>query len=323
MEHVAAGDRLDSRGRALSRLGPRCLAVAAGLVLDRLLGEPSASVHPVAAFGRTMERIEQTLWADRRSNGAIYTAAGVALGAAAGSAAGSTAVAVWAAAAGRELRRVASHVGELIAAGNLATARAELPALVGRDPSGLDTSQIAAAVIESVAENSVDAVIAPAFWAVVAGAPGAAAYRAVNTMDAMVGRRNERYANFGWAAARLDDVANYVPARIFAGLLAALHFERAHQLMVTVRRDAPAHPSPNAGVAEAAMAAAIGCQLGGPLRYGAVEENRPVLGGGPRPDPQDVPAAVGIADRVECLSIALLCFVGLSSILSERRRRTA
>ena len=323
MEHVAADDRLDTGGRVLSRLGPRCLAVAAGLVLDRLVGEPPAAVHPVAAFGRTMERIEQRLWADRRSNGAIYAATGVALGAAAGAAAGSTAVAVWSVTAGRELRRVASQVGELVAAGDLATARAELPALVGRDPSGLDASQIAAAVIESVAENSVDAVIAPAFWAVVAGAPGAAAYRAINTMDAMVGRRNERYANFGWAAARLDDAANYVPARIFAGLLAALHLQRARKLLATVRRDAPAHPSPNAGVAEAAMGAALSRQLGGPLRYGTVEENRPVLGDGPRPDPPDVPAAVRLADRVECLGIALLCLVGLSSILSERRRRTA
>ncbi|WP_420610186.1 adenosylcobinamide-phosphate synthase CbiB [Candidatus Poriferisodalis sp.] len=323
MEHVAADDRLDTGGRVLSRLGPRCLAVAAGLVLDRLVGEPPAAVHPVAAFGRTMERIEQRLWADRRSNGAIYAATGVALGAAAGAAAGSTAVAVWSVTAGRELRRVASQVGELIAAGDLATARAELPALVGRDPSGLDASQIAAAVIESVAENSVDAVIAPAFWAVVAGAPGAAAYRAINTMDAMVGRRNERYANFGWAAARLDDAANYVPARIFAGLLAVLHLQRAGKLLATVRRDAPAHPSPNAGVAEAAMGAALSRQLGGTLRYGTVEENRPVLGDGPRPDPPDVPAAVRLADRVECLGIALLCLVGLSSIVSERRRRTA
>jgi adenosylcobinamide-phosphate synthase len=291
-------------------------------VLDRLFGEPPAAVHPVAGFGRTMARIERALWSDRRSNGAVYAATGAALGAAAGSAAGSTAVTVWAVAAGRELRRVASRIGELIEAGDLAAARTELPALVGRDPSGLDASQIAAAVIESVAENSVDAVIAPAFWAAVAGAPGAAAYRAINTMDSMVGRRNERYANFGWAAARLDDVANYVPARIFAALLAALQLERAHELIATVRRDASAHPSPNAGVAEAAMAAAISRQLGGPLRYGTVEENRPLLGDGPRPGPQDVPATVRLADRVECLGIALLCLVGLSEFLRERRRRS-
>ena len=306
----------------MSRLGRRCLAVATGLVLDRLVGEPPADIHPVAGFGHTMERIEQTLWADRRLNGAVYAVSGAALGAVAGSAAGSTAVATWAVAAGRELRRVASRIGELVAAGDLATARAELPALVGRDPSCLDASGIAAAVIESVAENSVDAVIAPAFWATVAGAPGAMAYRAINTMDAMVGRRNERYGNFGWAAARLDDIANYVPARIFAGLVAVLRPDRTREILAAVRHDAKAHPSPNAGVAEAAMAAALGRELGGSLRYESMTEDRPLLGDGPRPGPADVPAAVHLADRIERIGIALLCLVGLASFMRERLRRT-
>ena len=306
----------------MTKLGRRCLAAAAGLVLDRLLGEPPADVHPVAGFGRAMERVERTLWADRRLNGAVYAVSGAALGAAAGSAAGSTAVATWAVAAGRELRRVASRVGELAAAGDLDAARAELPALVGRDPSGLDASQIAAAVIESVAENSVDAVVAPAFWAAVAGAPGAVAYRAINTMDAMVGRRDERYGNFGWAAARLDDIANYVPARIFAGLVAVLRPDRAREILAAVRHDAKAHPSPNAGVAEAAVAAALGRELGGPLRYGSAAEDRPRLGDGPRPDPEDVPTAVRLADRVEGAGIALLCLVGLASYLRACSRRS-
>ncbi|MCY3617835.1 MAG: cobalamin biosynthesis protein CobD [Acidimicrobiaceae bacterium] len=305
----------------MNRLGRRCLAAAAGLVLDRLVGEPPADVHPVAGFGRTMERIEEALWADRRLNGAVYALSGAVMGAAAGSAAGSTAVATWAVAAGRELRRVASRVGELTAAGDLAAARAELPSLVGRDPSELDASEIAAAVIESVAENSVDAVIAPAFWAAIAGAPGAVAYRAINTMDAMVGRRDERYGNFGWAAARLDDMANYVPARIFAGLVAVLRPDRAREILSAVRRDAKAHPSPNAGVAEAAMAAALGRELGGPLRYGTVTENRPLLGNGPRPDPDDVPEAVRIAGRAEWAVVGTLCLICLAAWLKGRARR--
>ena len=304
----------------MSGLGRRCLAAAAGLVLDRLVGEPPADIHPVVGFGRTMERVEQALWADGRLNGAVYALSGAVMGAVAGSAAGSTAVATWAVAAGRELRRVASRVGELAAAGDLAAARAELPSLVGRDPSELDASGVAAAVIESVAENSVDAVIAPAFWAAVAGAPGAVAYRAINTMDAMVGRRNERYGNFGWAAARLDDVANYVPARIFAGLVAMLCPHRARQIIAAVRRDAPAHPSPNAGVAEAALAAALGRQLGGPLRYGDTEENRPLLGDGPRPGPDDVPEAVRIADRAEWAAVGMLCLIWLAARLKGRAR---
>ena len=304
----------------MSGLGRRCLAAAAGLVLDRLVGEPPADIHPVVGFGRTMERVEQALWADRRLNGVVYALSGAVTGAVAGSAAGSTAVATWAVAAGRELRRVASRVGELAAAGDLAAARAELPSLVGRDPSELDASGVAAAVIESVAENSVDAVIAPAFWAAVAGAPGAVAYRAINTMDAMVGQRNERYGNFGWAVARLDDVANYVPARIFAGLVVVLCPHRTREIIAAVRRDAPAHPSPNAGVAEAAVAAALGRQLGGTLRYGDTEENRPLLGDGPRPGPDDVPEAVRIADRAEWAAVGMLCLIWLAARLKGRAR---
>ena len=301
----------------MSGWGRRCLAAAAGLVLDRLVGEPPPDIHPVAGFGRAMERVERALWADRRLNGAVYALSGAVMG----SAAGSTAVATWAVAAGRELRRVASRVGEVAAAGDLAAARAELPSLVGRDPSGLDASGIAAAVIESLAENSVDAVIAPAFWAAVAGAPGAAAYRAINTMDAMVGRRDDRYGNFGWAAARLDDMANYVPARIFASLVVALCPHRAREIIAAVRRDAPGHPSPNAGVAEAALAAALGRRLGGTLRYGDTEEDRPLLGDGPRPDPDDVPEAVRIADRAEWAAVGMLCLIGLAARLKGRARR--
>ena len=294
----------------------RCGAVAAGLLLDRLAGEPPARSHPVAWFGRVMESLEERLWADSRMRGIVYAVLGVGLGALAGRLMRSVATTVALTVAGRELRRVAQRVGELAAAGELATARAELPALVGRDPSDLDASAVASAVIESVAENSVDAVIAPAFWAVVAGAPGAVAYRAVNTMDAMVGHRNARYGRFGWAAARLDDLANYVPARIFAALVAAVTPERAGIVLETVRRDAPAHPSPNAGVAEAALAAALGRQLGGRLRYGPNLENRPLLGTGPRPTPVDVAAAVKIADRVER---ALLAVLGVAWLLGVRR----
>ncbi|MEL7157672.1 MAG: cobalamin biosynthesis protein, partial [Actinomycetota bacterium] len=193
------------------------------------------------------------------------------------------------------------------------------PWLVGRDPTELDPSGVAAAVIESVAENSVDAVIAPVFWAVVAGPPGAAAYRAINTMDAMVGHRNDRYRNFGWAAARIDDVANYLPARILALLIAAQAPNRAIEILAAVRFQAPAHPSPNAGVAEAAMAAALGRELGGPLRYGSEAEIRPRLGAGPRPDPNDIPVAVRIANRAELAAIGILALAGLIGAL---RRRT-
>ena len=301
----------------MSALAGRCGAVAAGLLLDRLAGEPPAESHPVAWFGHLMERLEEGFWADSRRRGIAYAAVGVAVGILAGRLLRSVTTAVAFSVAGRELRRVAAGVGEAAARGDLERARSELPVLVGRDPSALDASGVAAAAIESVAENSVDAVIAPAFWAVVAGAPGALAYRAINTMDAMVGHRNDRYRRFGWAAARLDDLANYVPARIFAALVAAVVPERAREVLATVRRDAPAHPSPNAGVAEAAVAGALGRELGGPLRYGPILENRAPLGTGPRPTAADVPRAVDIADRVERVLLAVL---GLAWLLGAGRR---
>lgn len=303
----------------MTLIAERCGAVAAGLLLDRLAREPPARSHPVAWFGRAMESLEERLWADSRMRGVVYAAVGVAIGALAGRLMRSVTAAVTLTVAGRELRRVATCVGEAAAGSDLARARAELPALVGRDPSALDASGVAAAVIESVGENSVDAVLAPAFWAVVAGAPGALAYRAINTMDAMVGHRNERYGRFGWAAARLDDIANYLPARIFAALVAVVAPERARVVLQTVRRDAPAHPSPNAGVAEAAVAAVLGRQLGGPLRYGPTVENRPLLGDGPRPAPADVARAVRLAERVERALVALL---GIAWLLGAVRRAT-
>ena len=302
----------------MSRLGRRCLGAAAGLAIDRVVGEPPAGAHPVAGFGQIMERVEHALWADRRLPGAAYAAVGVAIGIAGGRLMRSPATAVGVVAAGRELRRIALGIGRAASDGDLPAARAALPSLVGRDPAELDESGIAAAVIESVAENSVDAVVAPAFWGAVASAPGAAAYRAVNTMDAVVGRRNERYQNFGWAAARLDDAVNYVPARIFAVLVALLCPERVREILEAIRRDARAHPSPNAGVAEAAVAAAVGRQLGGSLSYQGVTEERPHLGAGLRPTPDDIPAAVRLADRVELAAVGLLVVVWLIDRLVHR-----
>src|SRR5262249_41107178 len=152
--------------------------------------------------------------------------------------------------------------------------------------------EVARAAVESVAENTVDAVVAPALWAALAGAPGVLAYRAVNTLDAMVGHRSTRYARFGWASARLDDAANWVPARVTAALVAAARPARAAAIASAVRHQAPAHPSPNAGVAEAAFAAALGVRLGGRNAYGDRVELRPALGDGPPPAPADVARAV-------------------------------
>lgn len=297
----------------------RARGTALGLVLAQVVPEIPDGAHPVAHFGTAMGLVEESLWADDRTAGIRYAAAGAAIGAVGGRLLGSTATAVSVTTAGRQLRAVAAGIGEQLVADDLESARAGLPALVGRDPSALDASGMAAAVIESVAENTVDAVYAPALWAVLGGAAGTGLYRALNTMDAMVGHRSERYERFGWAAARADDLANLVPARAFAlAVLALAPADRRGDVVRAVRQDAPAHPSPNAGVAEAAFAGALGLSLGGPLRYGDRVEDRPVLGDGTRPQPEDVARAVQLAERTEIALIGSLAVLGL---LGSRRRR--
>lgn len=296
----------------------RAQAVAVGVLADRLLGEPPAAVHPVVGFGRAMAAFEARAYDDRRRAGVAHAAAGVALGAAAGWALRSTTVATWSSVAGRSLGEAAGAVGDALAAGDLGLARQRLPALVGRDPSDLDKGEIARAVVESVAENTVDAVVAPALWAAVGGPSGALAHRAVNTMDAMVGHRNERYGRYGWAAARLDDAAAWVPARVTAALVAACRPRAASAVWRTVRRDAAAHPSPNSGVAEAAFAAALGVRLGGPSRYGDRVEERPRLGDGRPVAPHDIARAVRLSHDVGLALAGALVAVDLST----RRRRS-
>ena len=288
----------------------RARAVAVGVLADRLLGEPPAAVHPVVGFARAMGAFEARVYDDRRRAGVAHAAAGVGLGVAAGWALRSTAVATWSAVAGRSLGEAASAVGDALAVGDLALARERLPALVGRDPSDLDEGEVARAVVESVAENTVDAVVAPALWAVVGGAPGALAHRAVNTMDAMVGHRSDRYRRYGWAAARLDDGAAWVPARVTAALVAACRPRAARSVWRAVRQDAPAHPSPNSGVAEAAFAAALGVRLGGPSRYGDRIEERPPLGAGRPVVPSDIAPAVRLSHDVGLALAGALLVVG-------------
>jgi adenosylcobinamide-phosphate synthase len=285
------------------------MSTAAGILADRTFGEPPTSVHPVAAFGTVMTALERRLYRDERWAGAVHAAAGIALGVAAGRLVRSRAVATYVAVSGRMLGSTARQIGSVLEAGDLAGARALLPSLVGRDPSGLDGGEIARAVVESVAENTVDAIVAPALWAAAAGAPGVLAHRAVNTMDAMVGHRSARYERYGWAAARLDDAMAWVPARATAALVAAVRPSAAGEIWRTVRRDAPAHPSPNAGVAEAAFAAALGIQLGGLVRYGERVEDRPRLGEGRAVEAADIDRAVRLSDDVTLALTAALAAV--------------
>jgi adenosylcobinamide-phosphate synthase len=254
----------------------------------------------------------------------LYAAVGVGVAASAGAAVPSTALWTWLAVAGRQLAREAEAVSDALSRGDLELARSRLPALVGRDVSLLDEKEIARAVVESVAENTVDAVVAPVFWALVAGAPAVCAYRAVNTLDAMVGLRSARYERFGWASARADDLAAWLPARATALVVAAVRPRRAADVWRVVRRDAGAHPSPNAGVAEAAFAAALGLRLGGENRYADRVELRPMLGDGRPAEPTDIAHAVRLSRDVTyalAAALGLPSFWRLSVRHSPRRSR--
>ena len=172
----------------------------------------------------------------------------------------------------------------------------------------LDEAGIARATLESIAENTSDATVAPLFWGALAGPVGLLGYRAVNTLDAMVGYRNDRYRNFGWAAARLDDVANLAPARLTGVLTVAaapLVGGSSRAAVDAWRRDAHAHPSPNAGVAEASMAGALGVTLGGPTQYRHGVEQRPKLGQGPAPTVVDLRRAVRVSRAVQAGAVAV------------------
>jgi adenosylcobinamide-phosphate synthase len=304
-------------GRGLRR---RATWIAVGLLADRVVPELANRWHPVAWFGSLMGLVERTIWSDRRSTGMLYVIFGTTVGLGAGRLIRNPAVAVGVASAGPELRRLGGEIEAAVRSNGLDAGRVALRGLVGRDTSQLDEAGIAAAVVESVAENTVDAVVAPVFWGLVGGAPGALAYRAINTMDAMVGRRNARYERFGKVAARLDDAANFVPARLFALGVMVVRPRRASQIVALVRRDASAHPSPNAGVAETVAAAALGVELGGPLHYESVSEDRPRLGTGPRPTLTEIPRMNALSNQVELLVIGVLAAVGLSSRYTRRHQ---
>jgi adenosylcobinamide-phosphate synthase len=286
-------------------------ALVGGWAADLLVGDP-ARLHPVAGFGALAQRVERAVYAPTRARGAAYALGLVGLAALAGEllarlvGRGAAMLALtWAALGGRSLAGEASRIARLLDAGDLPGARAALPALAGRDPESLDADGVCRAVVESVAENTSDAVVCALLWGAVAGPAGVAAYRAANTLDAMVGHRDERYASFGWAAARLDDALSWPGARAAAALTVAcapLVGGSPREAWRILRRDGAAHPSPNAGRAEAAFAGALGRRLGGELSYAGRVERRPALGDGPRPETADVRRAIRLSLAVGALA---------------------
>jgi adenosylcobinamide-phosphate synthase len=312
---------------------PLALGLAAGVALDALFGDPRRG-HPVAAFGRAAAALESRDYRDSRVRGAAHTAACV-LAVAAPAAFiqhrtrhrpllqfTATATAAWAVTGARSLRHEAERAWVSLSADDLPAARRVLPSLCGRDPEGLDAKEIARAVIESVAENTSDAVIAPLFWGAVAGLPGLVGYRAINTLDAMIGHHSSRYEHFGWAAARLDDAANWIPARLTALLtVACAAVDRGSaadapagaapgaRAWRALRRYGAHHPSPNAGRCEAAFAGALGIRLGGTNVYAGVTEARPELGDGRQAAPEDIPRANTLSRNITVAATLLAALI--------------
>jgi len=311
----------------------------AGYLLDTALGDPRR-LHPVAGFGKAAAALERRMYAPTRAAGARYAALAIGVPVLAATAlsvatrrrpvarAALVAVTTWTVLGGRSLHRQAGALARSLQAGDLDAARRRLPNLAGRDPARLDERELARATVESVAENTSDAVVAPLFWGAVAGLPGLVGYRAVNTLDAMVGHRTPRYADFGTAAARADDVANLVPSR-----LTALAFVAGAPLVGGRRlrtawiwfRDGNRHPSPNAGQCEAAMAGALGVRLGGRNVYFGRAEERPTLGDGRPPEAIDAYRAIRLSAAAGAMAVSLAVLRALSGpwrrLVAGRRAR--
>lgn len=276
------------------------LQVLAAYLLDLVIGDPRKIPHPVVIIGKGIDLLEKYLrrWAapliGLKGSGVILTCIIV----------GSTYTVMWAITAGasrinewlglavsiwfisttlavKGLSDAAMEIYTLLRNGDIAEARRKVGWIVGRDTGSLDEGEITRATVETVAENLADGIIAPLLFAFIGGAPLAMSYKAINTLDSMVGYKNDKYREFGWASARFDDFCNYIPARL-TGFMLLITFvllgKPARQALRVVMRDAPRHPSPNSGIPEAAVAGALGVRLGGLNYYGGVESLRAHMG---------------------------------------------
>lgn len=297
----------------------------AALIVDAAIGWPGWIFrrigHPVTWLGRLVAALDArwnrgTPGARRRAGAA--TVAVVLLAAALPAAAVQAALPggwvlalaggllAWPLVAARAMHDHVAAVARPLAAGDLAGAQAAVAMIVGRDPARLDDAGVARAALESLAENASDGIVAPLFWGALLGLPGIAGYKAINTMDSMIGHRTPRHEDFGRAAARLDDLVNLAPARL-TGLVFAAVSGCPRAAWACMMRDAPAHRSPNAGWPESAMAAGLGVRLSGPRVYGDRAADEPWLNGGaPDPDAASVRAGLGLFVRAMALCAAAL-----------------
>jgi len=288
------------------------------LILDAILGEPdwlwNRFPHPATLMGRCVEWLDGRLnhGQNRRNAGilaiTILTLGALILSLIIESIPDAGLLEALVAAIFLAQRSLTDHVTQVAEAlrSSLEEGRRAVSMIVGRDPAELDESAVARGAIESAAENFSDGIIAPAFWFLIFGLPGIVVYKIINTADSMIGHRNERYEDFGWAAARLDDIVNWVPARITGGLICLAHWSKAG--WDTMQADAKHHRSPNAGWPEAAMAGVLGIAISGPRSYNGTMTNLPwVNGAGRKPlDPTDIDASVRVLWQSWFVGVAIL-----------------
>jgi adenosylcobinamide-phosphate synthase len=308
-------------------------ALAVAMAIDAVLGWPDVLFarigHPVTWLGRLIAALDQRCNREaysplvRRAAGAVAAAAVIALAAGVGWAVQSVVdvgwgrtmlvgVIAWPFVALRSLYDHVAAVARPLKAGDLDAARLAVAKIVGRDPALLDEAGVARAAIESLAENTSDGVVAPVFWGALFGLPGILGYKAVNTLDSMIGHRTARHESFGWAAARIDDIANFIPARV-TGLLFALVAPRPTKAASCMMQDARQHRSVNAGWPEAAMAGALGVRLSGPRVYHGRVAGEPWLNRDAR-DPGATDIALGLKLYLRALIVlaALLVILALA-----------
>ena len=335
--HLAADDK-PARHLPHTSIGTMShgIGIWLGTVLDHLFGDPIRH-HPVAWFGTWAMRLEEHTYRDDVVSGAKHTVLALAPVALLGIGAEIatrrhplahtivTGAAVWACLGGRSLSREGVVMADELDAADITAARDRLTHLCSRDPSELNTPELARGTTESLAENTSDAVVCSLFWTAVAGIPGVLMHRGVNTLDAMIGYRNERYERFGKFAARLDDVMAWIPARLAGAISCAVAPMVGGDPIAawhTMTRDANNHPSPNGGWTEAAWAGALGTHLGGSSMYHGVTEYRPLLGDPGTPEPTTVTIRHA-ARMVTAVSLASTAAAGLAAGGIRLLRRTA
>lgn len=306
----------------------RALPFVAGWIGDRLLGDPEGWWHPVVSFGKAIAAGERRLnrGEQRRSKGAIFSLALIAgtylatallLGLAGMISEplriALVAVGVFYCLAGKTLASEVRMVFEAVERSTEA-GRQQVSRIVGRDTSRLSPQEIRTAALETLSENLSDGVIAPMFWFLLLGLPGMMAYKMVNTLDSMIGYRSERYRDFGACAARIDDVANFVPARLTACLM--LLVSGKWRRWDFVRRYGRAHASPNSGYPESALAAILDCRFGGTHDYFGQPVEKPYIGTNDRLlTSADMERAVRINERAELAMGLLVALLSLSYTL--------